>query len=84
MKTENGLYKEVEKIFSRNERKALLYEAKYSGKEGKLTFHAGWKLGYWEGGSAALSDLLDILEDYGMKPTFDLSLLDVVRRDIIK
>ena len=66
------LYVQIEKILERNERKAERYSQRYDGKEEQHTVHGGWNLGYWEGRVAALEDVLDILEDHGIKPEFDI------------
>lgn len=52
------------KMLERNERKAVRLHSAYDGKESALTFHAGWRLGYWEGRVAAIEEMLDLLEDY--------------------
>lgn len=67
------LYNKVEKALQRNERKAQRYSDEYEGKEEQHTFHGGWNLGYWEGRVSALEEILDMLEDEGMKPQIDLS-----------
>lgn len=66
------LYVQIEKILERNERKAERYSCEYKGKEEQHTFHGGWNLGYWEGRVSAIEDVLDILEDRGIKPEFDI------------
>lgn len=66
------LYVQIEKILERNERKAKRYSQEYKGREEQHTFHGGWNLGYWEGRVSAIEDVLDILEDNGMKPEFDI------------
>tara|TARA_Y100000114_G_C11764120_1_gene332285 strand:+ start:6427 stop:6714 length:288 start_codon:yes stop_codon:yes gene_type:complete len=70
-RVEECVYEKVVRILQRNERKQERYERKYDGKEGTLTFHAGWNLGYWEGRVSALEEVLDLLEDKGMKPEAD-------------
>lgn len=65
------LYNKVEKALQRNERKAERYSDTYEGKEEQHTFYGGWNLGYWEGRVSALEDILDMLEDEGMKPQID-------------
>lgn len=68
---EEHVYNKVVKILQRNERKQERYQHKYDGKEDTLTFHAGWNLGYWEGRVSALEEVLDLLEEKGMKPEVD-------------
>ena len=68
---EEHVYNKVAKILQRNGRKQERYERKYDGKEKTLTFHAGWNLGYWEGRVSALEEVLDLLEEKGMKPEVD-------------
>lgn len=67
------LYIKIMKALQRNERKAERYSSQYEGKETQHTFHGGWNLGYWEGRVSALEEILDMLEDEGMKPKIDLS-----------
>ena len=69
----NDLYNKVEKALQRNERKAERYSSQYEGKEEQHTFHGGWNLGYWEGRVSALEEILDMLEDEGMKPQIDIT-----------
>lgn len=67
------LYNKVEKALQRNERKAGRYSSQYEGKEEQHTFHGGWNLGYWEGRVSVLEEILDMLEDEGMKHQIDLT-----------
>lgn len=71
----SDLYNKVEKVLQRNERKAQRYSSQYEGKEEQHTFHGGWNLGYWQGRVSALEEILDMLEDAGMKPEIDISSL---------
>ena len=67
------LYDKLNKALYRNQGKAEYYNSKYGGKEGQHTFHGGWNLGYWEGRVSVLEEVLDLLEDLGMKPEIDIS-----------
>lgn len=67
------VYIKVLKALQRNEKKAERYSDAYEGKEKQHTFHGGWNLGYWEGRVSALEEILDMLEDAGMKPKIDIS-----------
>ena len=67
------LYDKLNKALCRNQSKAEYYNSKYEGKEEQHTFHGGWNLGYWEGRVSVLEEVLDLLEDLGMKPEIDIS-----------
>ena len=68
------LYDKLNKALCRNQSKAEYYNSKYEGKEEQHTFHGGWNLGYWEGRVSVLEEVLDLLEDLGMKPEIDISV----------
>lgn len=70
METED-VYNKIEKMLYRNTKKSDYYEQRYSGKEADHTFHGGWNLGYWEGRVSVLEEVLDILQDCGLKPVPD-------------
>lgn len=72
------LYNKLTKALQRNERKSDYYQDKYSGKEDGLTFHGGWNSGYWQGRVSALEEVLDLLEDCGMKPEVDIN--EIIKR----
>lgn len=74
------LYNKLSKALQRNERKSDYYQNKYSGKEETLTFYGGWSSGYWQGRVSALEEVLDLLEDYDMKPKIDIA--DLIRKKL--
>ena len=68
------LYDKVYRALARNQNKAEYYNSKYQGKEEQHTFHGGWNLGYWEGRVSALEDVMELLDECGMKPEIDISV----------